>query len=240
MREIVIFAADPMTAHLPLVRSKARPVELCQLAGRWAGVMPDPAGAMVERKWDGYRCLFFRGLDGEPGLWTRNGQRMPSAGHILARLIEVEAAMGGQHFIDGELVVGGTLAATKAHYDSGWRLGDAGTFHAFDAIPFEAWQDGRCDMPLFERKAALARAIAVTAPDAGAWEWRAGSRGAGHGVDTVELATDTWAFSAADVQGEAQRGWAAGHEGVLVKHADAPYIRGRSDAWLKLKRPDID
>ena len=33
------------------------------LAGRWAGVMPDPAGVLVERKFDGFRCLFFAGLD---------------------------------------------------------------------------------------------------------------------------------------------------------------------------------
>lgn len=229
-----------MSAVAPHSFAKARPVELCQLAGRWAGVMPDPAGAMVERKWDGFRALYFRGLDGLPGLWTRGGMPLPGAGHILARLIEVEAAMGVPHFIDGEFQVGGTLAATKAHYDSGWRLGDAGTFHAFDAIPFDAWHAGRCDTPLFERKAVLARAIAATAPDGAAWEWRAGTRGAGHGVDPVGLVADTWAFDAADVEAEAQRGWAAGHEGIVIKHADAPYIRGRSDAWLKLKRPGVD
>lgn len=229
-----------MTALAPRSFAKARPTELCQLAGRWAGVMPDPAGAMVERKWDGFRALYFRGLDGQPGLWTRNGLPLPGTGHILARLIEIEAAMGGRWMIDGELVVDGTLAATKAHFDRGWRLGDAGTFHAFDAIPFEAWHAGRCDTPLFERKAALARAIAATAPDAGEWEWRAGTRGAGHGVDPVALVTDSWAFDAADVEAEAQRGWAAGNEGVMIKRADAQYIRGRSDAWLKLKRPGVD
>lgn len=210
------------------------------LAGRWAGVMPDPAGAMVEQKVDGYRSLFFRGLDGAPGIWTRGGLPMPGTGHILARLLEIEAAMGGQFMIDGEFVVEGTFAATKAHYDRGWRLGDAGTFFAFDAIPFEAWQAGQCDTPLHERKAALARAIAATAPHASAWEWREGSRGAGHGIDPVELVTDVWLFDAASVEEEAQRGWAAGNEGVMVKRADAPYVRGRSDVWLKLKRPGID
>lgn len=224
----------------PRTFTKARPTELCMLAGRWAGVMPDPAGAKVERKHDGFRCLFFRGLDGAPDLWTRNGMPMPGTGHILARLLEIEEAMGGQWMIDGEFVVDGTLAATKAHYDSRWRLGDAGTFFAFDAIPFEAWRAGRCDTPLHERKASLASAIAATAPDASAWEWREVSRGAGHGVDPVELVADTWAFDAADVEAEAQRGWAAGHEGVMVKDPTEPYVRGRSDGWLKFKRPGID
>lgn len=147
------------------------------LAGRWAGVMPGPAGVLVERKWDGFRCLFFPGLDRRPGLWTRNGMPMPGVGHILARLLEVEAAMGGQWMIDGEFVVHGTLAATKAHYERGWRSGNAGTFHAFDAVPLADWQRGHCDMPLVERKATLARAIEATAPDCSAWEWSEGSRG---------------------------------------------------------------
>jgi len=209
------------------------------LAGRWAGVLPE-GGAMVERKLDGFRCLFFRGLDRQPGLWTRGGMPMPGASHILARLLEIEAAIGGQHFIDGEFVVDGTLAATKAHYERGWRLGDAGVFHAFDAVPFADWERGQSDIPLHERKAALARAIAATAPDASAWEWREGSRGAGHGVDPVELVADTWALDAADVEAEAQFAWAAGHEGVVAKDASAGYVRARSNAWLKLKRVGED
>lgn len=191
---------------------------------------------MVERKFDGFRCLFFRGLDRQPGLWTRGGMPMPGASHIRARLLEIEAAMGGPQFIDGEFVVDGTLAATKAHYERGWRLGDAGVFHAFDAVPFDDWQRGLCDTPLHERKAALARAIAATSPDAAAWEWRERSRGAGHGVDPVELVDHTWAADAADVEAEAQFAWAAGHEGVMVKDAGAAYVRARSNAWLKLKR----
>ena len=228
-----------MTALAPRSFAKARPTELCQLSGRWTGVLPE-GGAMCERKYDGWRALFFRGLDRQPGLWTRSGILLLGAGHIRARLLEIEEALGGPHFVDGELVVGGSLAATKLHCESGWRSGDAGTFHAFDCVPMVDWERGQCDTPLFERKAALARAIASTAPDAAAWEWSAGTRGAGHGVDLVELVTDTWAFTAADVEGEAQRGWAVGHEGIVIKRADAPYVRGRSDAWLKLKRPGVD
>lgn len=224
----------------PRTFPKARPSELCMLAGRWAGVMPDPAGAMVEQKIDGWRCLYFPGLDGNVGLWTRGGQTLHGAVHILERLMQIEAALGSPHMIDGEIQVGGTLEATKAHFETGWRLGDAGTLFAFDAVPLSDWQAGRCDVPLHERKAALARAIAATAPDVSTWEWREGSRGAGHGVDPVELVTDSWAFSAADVEGEAQRGWSSGHEGVMIKHADAPYVRRRCDAWLKLKQPGAD
>ncbi len=235
----VIFSAMQMqTISRPSPRP--RPAELCMLAGRWSGVMPDEAGALVERKYDGFRCLFFRGLDGQPGLWTRGGMPLKGVSHILSRLLEVEAAMGAPHMIDGELVVDGTLAATKAHYERGWRLGDAGVFHAFDAVPLSDWELGRCDTPLHARKSALARAIAATAPDPTAWEWRPGTRGAGHGVDPVELVADTVAFTAADAEAEAQRAWAAGHEGVMIKQAEAPYIRSRSDAWMKLKRTGVN
>lgn len=220
--------------------AKARPTELCMLAGRWGGTMPDEAGALLERKHDGFRSLFFRGLDGQPGLWTRNGMPLRGVNHILARLLEVEAAIGAPQMIDGELVVDGTLAATKAHCETGWRLGNAGVFHAFDAVPQSDWQLGRCDTPLFERKTALARAIEATAPNSSAWEWSEGSRGAGHGIDPVEFVTDVWLFDAADVEAEARRVWALGHEGVMVKQADAPYVRARSNAWLKLKRAGMD
>lgn len=224
-------------APSPVIRS--RPTSLCQLAGRWAGQMPD-GGAMVERKHDGFRCLFFPGLNRQPGLWTRNGMPMPGAGHVLARLLEVEAEMGGRWMIDGEIVVDGSLKATRDHYNHRHRLGDAGTFYAFDAVPLDDWQRGRSDMLLFERKAALTRAIEATAPDAAAWEWRERSHGAGHGVDPVEMVTDVWLFDAAEVDAEAHRVWAQGHEGLVIKRADAPYIRARSDDWLKFKRPGED
>ncbi len=194
---------------------------------------------MAEQKIDGYRCLYFRGLDGQPGLWTRGGLPIMGASHILARLRQVEAEMGGEFMIDGEFQVDGTLAATKAHQDRGWRLGDAGTFFAFDAVPMADWERGRCDMPLYARKAALARAVAATAPDAEDWEWAEGSRGAGHGVDPVAVLADQWVFDADDVRNEAARVWAAGGEGLMLKDAEAPYVRARSDAWLKVKRPGV-
>lgn len=202
--------------------------------------MPD-GGALVELKVDGWRCLFFPGRDGKPGLWTRGGMPIMGADHVLDRLLMIEADMGGQWMIDGEFQVDGSLSATKAHLEGGWRLGvDVGTFFAFDAVPLDDWHRGRCDMPLFERKAALARAIEATAPDPEAWEWREGSRGAGHGVDPVQLIPDVWLFDAVDVDVEAQRVWAQGLEGLVVKEATSPYVRARSDAWMKVKRPGVD
>ncbi len=228
-----------MSVLAPRSFTRARPTGLFQLAGRWDGAMPE-GGALAELKHDGFRCGFFPGLDRQPGLWTRNGMSMPGASHILTRLLEIEAAMGGHWMIDGEFVVDGTLAATKAHYDRGWRLGDAGIFHAFDAVPLVDWQCGYCEIPLFERKAALARAIEATAPDASTWEWREGSHGAMHGVDPVEFVTDLWLLDAADVEAEARRVWALEHEGLVIKRANAPYVRARSNDWRKVKRASAD
>lgn len=223
--------------HIP-AGLKARPSELCQLAGRYAGHLPD-GGAMAEEKIDGWRCLLFPGLDRQPGLWTRGGLPFRGADHILTRLVEIEAALGGPHMIDGEFQVGGTLAATKAHQERGWREGNAGTLFAFDCVPLADWERGRCDIPLYERKAALRAAIAATAPDPAAWEWREGSRGREHGVDPVHYLEDAWLFDDADVRVEAERVWAAGGEGLMLKDASAPYVRARSYSWLKVKRPGV-
>lgn len=219
---------------LALKRFSSRPAELCQLAGRYAGRLPD-AGVMAEEKIDGFRCLFFPGVDRKPGLWTRGGLPFRGADHILSRLMEIEAALGAPHMIDGEFQVDGTLAATKAHQERGWRLGGAGTFFAFDALPLADWERGRCDMPLYERKAALRAAIEATAPDADAWEWAEGSHGAGHGVDPVSCLHDEWLFDADDVHAAAQRVWGAGGEGLVLKDPMAAYVRARSDSWLKVK-----
>lgn len=215
---------------------KNRPPSLCQLAGRWRP-RDLGAGAMAEEKQDGFRCLYMPGIDGRPALWTRNGMPMPGVGHILARLLEVEQALGAPHFIDGELVVGGSLASTKAHYERGWKAGDAGTFYAFDCVPLDDWRAGRCDIPLYRRKSDLARAIEATAPDRGNWEWREGSRGKDHGIDPLSLIPDEWVSDPAEVDEMAARIWARGGEGVMVKDAESPYIRARTDSWLKHKRP---
>lgn len=232
----IIFSPMEMS---PLAFPRTRPVELCQLAGRWAGILPE-GGAMAELKVDGWRCLYFPGIDRARGLWTRGGMPVNGASHILSRLVEIEEALGGAHMIDGEFQVGGTLADTKSHQERGWKLGDAGTFFAFDAVPLADWQRGRCDTPLHERKASLMRAIDATAPSADAWEWAAGSYGAGHGADPVQIVADTWVFDASDVEAEARLVWNEGLEGLMLKDAAAPYVRARSNAWLKVKRAGAD
>lgn len=207
---------------------------LCHLAVDHRGVLP-PFGVMAEQKIDGWRALYFPDWQGRPTLWSRNGIPLQGVGHIVARLAEIERAMGGRWFIDGELQVSGTLAATKAHCERGWRDGDAGTFHAFDAVPLADWRHDNCTMPLYQRKRLLGEAIAAGAPDPDAWEWREGSRGRGHGIDAVQLVADRWCFDSADVDSAAHEVWRNGGEGLMLKDAESPYRRKRSPAWQKVK-----
>lgn len=212
-------------------------MQLCQLAQDWRGTLPT-AGAMIERKVDGWRALRFPGIDGKVRLWTRNGMPIEGVSHILHQLDRMERAAGEPMFLDGEFQVGGTLAATKEWCERGYKLGgEAGIFHVFDAVPLAAWRAGGDPTPLFQRKARLKSLMDATAEDE--WEWRPGSRGRDQGATAVQMIPDEWAFDAADVIDAARRVWAVGGEGVVVKDADAPYQRNRNSAWLKVKQENF-
>lgn len=209
---------------------------LVQLASDWRGALTD-GGAMVETKIDGWRAMRFAGVSGTTRLWTRQGHTIEGAGHILHRLAMMEKIAGEPLMFDGEFQVGGTLAATKVWCESGWKMGgEAGIYHLFDCLPFADWRGGGCDTPLYRRKAYLAALVKAVEDDpALSWEWRPGSRGRDDGPSPVRLVADEWAFTSRDVIGAARRVWAEGGEGVMVKDAEAPYRRKRSDAWAKVK-----
>ena len=192
---------------------------------------------MFEEKVDGWRAMFFRGHDGQPQLWTRNGHRIEGAEHILHRLTLLERSAGQPLFIDGEFQVDGSLEATKRWCESGWKLGGtAGIFHAFDCLPLVNWERGGWEKPLTYRKARLAELMRKVDEDTSlTWEWRRGSYGADDGRESVRLMPDGWAFDSGDVLDEARRVWAVGGEGLMLKDAEAPYQRNRNAAWLKVK-----
>lgn len=207
---------------------------LCQLLGDWRGDLPE-GGAMLEEKHDGWRCLYFRGIDNRPRLFSRQGMPLDGADHVLHRLSLFEEAAGGPLFIDGEIQVDGSLAATKAWFEGGWRKGgDAGVFHAFDVMPLAEWRKGGCDAELYRRKAWLKQLFAASEPVDDGWTWAEGSKGAVPPI-AVQIVADTWAFDTRDVLTEARRIWAAGGEGVVLKDVMTPYRRKRSDAWQKVK-----
>lgn len=234
-----------MTPYLALSRpappigvfGAARPTSLCQLAGRWAGNVPQ-GGMSAEIKADGFRALWFAGLDGQARLWTRNGMPIEGTAHLAHRLAIMEHVAGEPFMFDGEYIVDGTLAATKRWCEAGWKLGgNAGTLHLFDAMPLSDWKRGRCDMRQIDRKAQLVAIAAEAAASPLAWEWAPRSRGATPG--SVEILDDVWLETVDDVRDEANRVWARGLEGLMLKDPEAPYVRGRSDAWLKVKKAGV-
>ena len=58
---------------------------LCHLAQDFRGTLPD-GGLMCERKHDGWRGLYFAGIDRVKRLWTRNGMPIKGVAHILHRI----------------------------------------------------------------------------------------------------------------------------------------------------------
>jgi len=213
---------------------------LCQLAGDWRGNLP-PGGVLSEPKIDGWRCLAFRGIDGKFRLWTRQGMPIEGADHVLYKLGLMDRAAGGPMFWDGEIQVGGSLAATKQWFEGGWkRGGERGTFHAFDCMTQAEWRAGGSSMPLYQRKAQLAAIMrAVDEDEALSWEYRPGSKGDDAWRSSVTILPDLWLETPADVIAEARRVWAGGGEGLVLKDAEAPYRRNRNAGWLKVKAENM-
>lgn len=214
-----------------------RPRELCALLSDWRGQCPS-GGTWHEQKFDGYRCLWFRGIDGKPRLFTRNGMPIEGCDHIAHRLSLFEEVAGMPLFVDGELVVDGSLAATKQWVETDWRKGgEAGIFHAFDICPYPDWRAGGWATPLYRRKEWLKDlARQVEEHPLYSWEWRPGSRGRDEtGPSPVQIVEDGWAADAYDVARQARLVWRAGGEGLVVKDAESPYERKRVSMWAKVK-----
>lgn len=222
--------ATSLHTQAPHVRN---PAELCQLATHWTGSLPS-SGVMAEQKIDGWRALWLRDHAGAPGIFTRNGVPIGGTAHIAYMLEQMERAAGEPMFFDGEFQVGGSLAATKAWCERGWKAGgEAGQLYLFDCMPASEWRAGGTQRPLYARKAML-RDLAQAAQGDG-WEWRPGSHGRDDDCPPVTVLEDGWAFDAHDVEREAHAVWARGGEGLMLKDAEAGYERCRNGRWLKVK-----
>lgn len=213
------------------------PSDLFMLFRHWNKRDVPDAGFMVEQKMDGWRAGYWRGRDGIARLWTKGGHEIHGVGHITHKLAVIERLAGEPVFFDGEYVVDGTLAATKAWCEAGHKLGgENGTLYLFDCMPESDWRAGGCDVPLIERKARLqALQDAADAEIALSWEWRAGTRGKEPCTPTVVLTHD-WTMAARGVMLLAERVWARSGEGLVVKDPQSVYRRGRGDGFWKVKR----
>jgi DNA ligase D-like protein (predicted ligase) len=170
---------------------------------------------LLERKLDGERCVA-RKDGGEVRLESRTGKDLTGTYPEVRDAVAAHRAR--QVLLDGEVVAydGGQTSFGRLQQ----RLGVAKpspqqvaanpvVYCVFDVLELDG--EDLTGRPLLERRARLAKVIRPNA--------------------SLRL-TEAWS-------GESQRRFAeacrSGWEGLMAKRADAPYTRGRSKDWLKLK-----
>jgi bifunctional non-homologous end joining protein LigD len=170
---------------------------------------------LLERKFDGERCVARR-----DGVDVRLESR--TTRDLTGTYPEVRAALAAQRardlLLDGEVVafVGEQTSFSRLQQRLGVTNPSADrvaaypvVFCVFDLLEVDGEDLTGC--PLIERRARLARSIRPSA--------------------ALQL-SEAW-------RGDSQRRFAeacrSGWEGLIAKRADAPYARGRSKDWLKLK-----
>jgi ATP-dependent DNA ligase len=183
------------------------PPLLPQLA-RSASELPEGDGWVFERKWDGFRAIAF--VDGdELHLQSRNGKP-------LGRYFPELRFPPGRYVVDGELVIrdsdGGEEfdALQERIHPAASRVAmlAESTPARFVAFDLLAHDDrSLLEVPFSERRASLEQMIA----------------------EPLELAAATDDRSAASE-------WLRDTEGVIAKRVDAPYLPGKREGMLKIKR----
>ena len=170
---------------------------------------------LLERKFDGERCLARKNV-GEVRLESR------TANDLTGTYPEVRAAVAGQRnrklLLDGEVVAydGEQTSFSRLQQRLGVTNPSADrvvaypvVFCVFDLLEVDG--DDLTGRPLVDRRARLSSAIRPRA--------------------ALQL-SEVW-------RGDSQRRFVqacrAGWEGLIAKRAEAPYVRGRSRDWLKLK-----
>jgi ATP-dependent DNA ligase len=192
------------------MRAVTLPLEpplLPQLA-RSAPELPDGDGWVFERKWDGFRAIAF--VDGdELQLQSRNGRP-------LVRYFPELRFPPGRYVLDGELVIrnraGGEEfdALQERIHPAASRVAMLAerTPARFVAFDLLAHDDrSLLELPFWERREALEGMIA----------------------EPLELA-------AATTDRDAAAGWLRDTEGVIAKRVDSPYLPGKREGMVKIKR----
>jgi DNA ligase D-like protein (predicted ligase) len=170
---------------------------------------------LLERKLDGERCVARKDA-GDLRLESRTGRDLSGTYPEVRAAV---AAQGAQSLVlDGELVAFDGEQTSFSRLQQ--RLGVTNptpehvaeypvVYCVFDVLEIDG--EDLTDRPLIERRDRLARAIRPSA--------------------ALQL-TEAWRDDSQRRFAEAcQSGW----EGLIAKRADAPYARGRSKDWLKLK-----
>lgn len=201
---------EPRATAAPVARKAPLPATLEPQLATLVSEIPEGRW-LVESKFDGYRVL--ARIEGEKvQIFTRNGNDWTKKLKPLAQAI---GALGLTNaWLDGEIVVLEDNGVPNLHrlqnaIDSA-QAADIVLF-AFD-IPYLGDSDLR-GLPLRARREVLQQLLE-------------GRESANLRLSQVIDATPDELLSAA---------CKLGLEGVMVKNADAPYVSGRTESWLKLK-----
>lgn len=197
------------------------PIDLAPMEAKLVEEMPMEAGWRFEPKWDGFRCLAFRGGD-EIELRAKSGKPL---GRYFPDMVAALRALPVDRFIlDGELTieVGGELsfeALQMRLHPAASRVAKLAAEQPARLVMFDCLLSGRGETllgaPLIRRRAELEKLHARLA-----------------GAAAVTLSPQT---SDRDVACDWLTSSGATLDGVVAKRLDGPYLPGER-AMLKIKR----
>lgn len=187
-----------------------------------------PQGGIAEDKYDGIRAQVHKG-SGRVKLFSRTLDEIVEFPELEAPL----RALPGEFILDGE-IVGWRNGRPIAFTEFQRRLGRK---HAELFLPLELpaslivfdllWQNGELilDQPWSARRARLEALLAAVERSKSS-------------SPTLQISMPARAASEAEWEAAFQAALGRGHEGIMAKAADSPYVPGRRGrSWLKLKRP---
>ncbi|MBZ9739714.1 MULTISPECIES: non-homologous end-joining DNA ligase [unclassified Mesorhizobium] len=183
-----------------------RPFQLCTLTDE----IPVGGNWLFEMKFDGYRAqVAISGPDAV--VYTRNGHDWTRQFRVI--LPPLRTLTKGSALIDGEIVAIDSEGRTNfSLLKTGIAAGLPLKFYAFDLLEFNG--EDLTNEPLVDRKHRLEVLLAERDPDD---RLQFSSHIPDHGDQIFEAMC------------------AGGHEGVIAKRADSPYVGDRTASWLKIK-----
>ncbi|HTO27137.1 MAG TPA: DNA ligase D [Devosia sp.] len=183
-----------------------RPFQLCTLTD----TIPKGDNWLFEMKFDGYRAQI--AISGsEVVVYTRNGHDWTQQFKVVVPALKTLTK--GSVLLDGEIVAIDKAGRTNfSMLKTGIGAGIPLKFYAFDI--FEKDGQDLTGLPLLERKAILEELIGEREPGDSL-------QYSHHVADNGKQVFDAMC--------------AGGHEGVIAKRADRPYVGDRTTTWLKIK-----
>lgn len=164
---------------------------------------------VTQLKADGICALY---IDGR--IVTIEGGQLDCALHCQPGLHRLEAAFGHDMMFHGEYVEEDGFNATIAAMQ---RREGQGVFWIHDALPLGSWVAGGSQQPIEERLELIRERLdSAESNFIGMLNW--------------------WMMDGLETQAKAAELWATGYEGLVSKEPGSPYVRDRSDMWLRIKR----